>query len=104
MTLGSLARHPTVLIVLHQELSTPVRVGVAVKAMDVRLDVRRPSCGEPLPDTLADHDGVVVFGGPMGSRASCFWVYAYPAFLRYAAHSVGGYWARISPQAWQMAS
>ena len=37
-------------------------------------------------------------------RASCFWVYAYPAFLRYAAHSAGGYWARISPQAWQMAS
>jgi hypothetical protein len=24
-------------------------------------------------------------------RASCFWVYAYPAFLRYAAHSAGGY-------------
>ena len=21
------------------------------------------------------------------TRASCFWVYAYPAFLRYAAHS-----------------
>ena len=38
------------------------------------------------------------------TRASCFWVYAYPAFLRYAAHSAGGYWARISPQAWQMAS
>ena len=38
------------------------------------------------------------------SRASCFWVYAYPAFLRYAAHSAGGYWARISPQASEMAS
>src|ERR1700735_111207 len=23
-------------------------------------------------------------------RASCIWVYAYPAFLRYAAHSAGG--------------
>ena len=23
---------------------------------------------------------------------SCFWVYAYPAVLRYAAHSAGGYW------------
>ena len=32
-------------------------------------------------------------------RASCFWVYAYPAFLRYAAHSAGGCWARILPQA-----
>src|SRR6202046_1341582 len=37
-------------------------------------------------------------------RASCFWVYAYPAFLRYAAHSAGGYWARILRQAWEMAS
>ena len=26
-----------------------------------------------------------------GSKALCFWVYAYPAFLRYAAHSWGGY-------------
>ena len=33
------------------------------------------------------------------TRASCFWVYAYPAFLMYAAHSLGLYWARISPQA-----
>ena len=33
------------------------------------------------------------------TRAPCFWVYAYPAFLRYAAHSAGGYWARILPQA-----
>ena len=39
-----------------------------------------------------------------GARASCFWVYAYPAFLRYAAHSAGGYWARILPQASEIAS
>ena len=37
-------------------------------------------------------------------EASCFWVYAYPALLRYAAHSAGGYWARISPQASEMVS
>ena len=37
-------------------------------------------------------------------EASCFWVYAYPAFLRYAAHSAGGYWARILPQASEIAS
>ena len=54
MTLGSPARRPTVLIVLHQEHSTPGRVGAALKAMDVRLDIRRPSCGEPLPETLAE--------------------------------------------------
>ena len=32
-------------------------------------------------------------------RAFCFWVYAYPAFLMYAAHSLELYWVRISPQA-----
>ena len=74
MTLGSLARRPTVLIVLHQEHSTPGRIGVALKAMDVRLDIRRPSFGEPLPDRLADHDGVVVFGGPMGANDTLDWV------------------------------
>ena len=74
MTLGSLARRPTVLIVLRQEHSTPGRIGIALKAPDVRLDIRRPSCGEPLPDRLADHDGVVVFGGPMGANDTLDWV------------------------------
>ena len=74
MTLGSLARRRTVLIVLQQEHSTPGRIGVALKAMDVRLDIRRPSCGEQLPDRLADHDAVVVFGGPMGANDTLDWV------------------------------
>jgi GMP synthase (glutamine-hydrolysing) len=74
MILASPARRSTVLIVLHQEHSTPGRVGLALKAMSVGLDIRRPSCGEPLPRTLADHDGVVVFGGPMGANDTCDWV------------------------------
>jgi GMP synthase (glutamine-hydrolysing) len=74
MALGCLARRPTVLIVLHQEHSTPGRVGIALKAMDVRLDIRRPGCGEVLPDTLAGYDGVVVFGGPMGANDTLDWV------------------------------
>ena len=72
--MASLARRPTVLIVLHQEHSTPGRVGLALKAMGVRLDIRRPSFGEPLPATLADHAGVVVFGGPMGANDTLDWV------------------------------
>ena len=76
MPLVSLARRPTVLIVLHQEHSTPGRVGLALKAMGVRLDIRRPSFGEPLPPTLAEHDGVVVFGGPMGANDTLDWVRA----------------------------
>ncbi len=74
MVKGGLKRLPTVLIVLHQEHSTPGRVGIALKAMGVRLDIRRPSCGELLPATLAEHDGVVVFGGPMGANDALDWV------------------------------
>ena len=72
--MASRARRPTVLIVLHQEHSTPGRVGLALRAMDVRLDIRRPSLGEPLPRTLAGHDGVVVFGGPMCANDDCDWI------------------------------
>jgi GMP synthase (glutamine-hydrolysing) len=72
--MASLARRPTVLIVLHQEHSTPGRVGLALRAMDVRLDIRRPSLGEPLPKTLSGHEGVVVFGGPMCANDSCDWI------------------------------
>lgn len=54
-----------VLIVLHQEQSTPGRVGHYFQAHGIALDVRRPRCGDPLPDTLAAHSGVVIFGGPM---------------------------------------
>ncbi|SRR5271157_2160386 len=72
--MASVARRPTALIVLHQEHSTPGRVGFALRAMDVRLDIRRPSFGEPLPKSLAEHDGVVVFGGPMSANDDCDWM------------------------------
>ena len=65
---------PTVLIVLHQAHSTPGRVGALLSALGARLDIRRPSLSDPLPDTLADHDGVVVFGGPMGANDDCDWI------------------------------
>lgn len=74
MPMASLARRPTVLIVLHQEHSTPGRIGAVLKAMGVRLDIRRPSLGDPLPQTLGGHDGVIVFGGPMGANDTLDWV------------------------------
>ena len=40
----------------------------------MRLDIRRPSLGEPLPETLADRNGVVVFGGPIGANDALDWV------------------------------
>ncbi len=32
------------------------------------LDVRKPRFGDPLPETLAEHDGAVIFGGPMSAN------------------------------------
>lgn len=59
---------PPVLIVLHQETSTPGRVGNALRALGYPLDIRRPRFGDPLPDTLHDHAGAVIFGGPMSAN------------------------------------
>lgn len=58
----------TMLVVLHQARSTPGRIGARLQARGYALDVRRPALGEPLPDTLAGHAGVVVFGGPMSAN------------------------------------
>ena len=44
-----------VLIVLHQETSTPGRVGNALRALGHTLDIRRPRFGDPLPETLELH-------------------------------------------------
>src|SRR5260370_28730006 len=57
-----------VLIILHEEHSTPGRVGQALKSRGYALDVRRPRLGEPLPATLAHHSGAVLFGGPMSAN------------------------------------
>lgn len=61
------ARLP-ILIVLHQETSTPGRVGNALRALGHSLDIRRPRFGDPLPRTLDGHAGAVVFGGPMSAN------------------------------------
>lgn len=57
-----------VLIVLHQEHSSPGHIGMKLAARGLALDVRRPRFGDPLPDTLAEHAGVAVFGGPMSAN------------------------------------
>jgi GMP synthase (glutamine-hydrolysing) len=57
-----------VLIVLHQETSTPGRIGNALRALGHRLDIRRPRFGDPLPKTLDGHAGAVIFGGPMSAN------------------------------------
>ena len=57
-----------ILTVLHQEHSSAGRVGQILEARGYELDIRRPPLGDPLPDTLADHAGAVVFGGPMSAN------------------------------------
>ncbi len=54
-----------VLIILHQENSTPGRLGIRLRERGYALDVRRPRLGDALPETLAEHAAAVIFGGPM---------------------------------------
>lgn len=63
-----------VLVVLHQEHSTPGRVGRLIAARGHPLDIRRPRFGDPLPATLADHAGVAIFGGPMSANDGDDWL------------------------------
>ncbi|MEO9614092.1 MAG: glutamine amidotransferase [Nitratireductor sp.] len=62
------ADRPRILIVMHQEMSSPGRVGHLLLEAGFELDERRPPLGDPLPETLADHAGVVMFGGPMSAN------------------------------------
>ncbi len=57
-----------VLIVLHQEHSTPGRIGLALRNRGHALDIRRPRFDDPLPDTLENHAGAVIFGGPQSAN------------------------------------
>ena len=60
--------HQPVLIILHQEHSTPGRIGHALRRRGFPLDVRRPRYGDPLPPTMARHFGAVIFGGPQSAN------------------------------------
>lgn len=57
-----------ILIVLHQEHSTPGRVGNALQKLGYPLDVRRPRFGDALPPTMAEHAAAIIFGGPMSAN------------------------------------
>lgn len=57
-----------VLIVLHQERSSPGRVGQMLVQKGFDLDIRRPPMGDQLPETLECHAGAVIFGGPMSAN------------------------------------
>jgi len=65
---GAIPAKKPVLIVLHQENSNPGHVGHWFVRNGYHLDIRKPRFGEPLPKTLANHCGAVIFGGPMSAN------------------------------------
>lgn len=70
---SSLVRLP-VLVILHQQHSSPGRIGFELQQLGHALDIRRPRFGDPLPDDLARHAGAVIFGGPMSANDPDDWV------------------------------
>ena len=64
---GSSGKQP-ILVILHQEHSNPGHIGQTLRRQGHRLDIRRPRFGDSLPLTLAHHDGMVIFGGPMSAN------------------------------------
>ncbi len=60
--------HPKILVVLHQEHSSPGRVGQELIKRGFALDIRKPRFGDSLPETMCGHAGAVIFGGPMSAN------------------------------------
>ena len=65
-----------ILILLHQEHSTPGRVGRLLRERGFQLDIRRPPLGDALPKDLRHHHAIVVFGGPQSANDPEDWVKA----------------------------
>lgn len=57
-----------VLMIVHQQQSSPGNVGNWFRANGFPLDIRRPRFGDPLPETLEAHTGAVIFGGPQSAN------------------------------------
>lgn len=57
-----------VLLILHQEHSSPGRVGQVLSKLGYPLDIRRPRFGDPLPETMDEHAGAAIFGGPQSAN------------------------------------
>ena len=55
-------------IIVHQRRSSTGVVVIKLKHSWYKLDVRRPSLGESLPDNMQEHDLAVIYGGPMSAN------------------------------------
>jgi GMP synthase (glutamine-hydrolysing) len=63
-----LHRPNTILVVLHQEQSSPGRVGALLSRMGFRIEECRPRFGDLLPKSMENYAGAVIFGGPMSAN------------------------------------
>jgi GMP synthase (glutamine-hydrolysing) len=63
-----MTRHDSIVLVVHQEQSDPGRIGAMLAARGLTLDIRRPACGDALPERFDAIRGAVVFGGPMSAN------------------------------------
>ena len=61
-------RPDQILIVVHQETSTPGRVGEMLVERGYELDRRCPCTGDPLPREVEAYAACVVFGGPQSAN------------------------------------
>lgn len=59
---------PRILVILHQETSSAGRVGAWLQQAGFDLDIYRPVLGQQLPQTLENHAGAIIFGGPMSAN------------------------------------
>ena len=85
------ADRPVVLVVQHEPQCPPGRAGRWLETAGVRLDVRTPYDGQPLPDSVSGHEGLVVLGGHMSANddETVPWLPVTKALLRDAAeHAV----------------
>ena len=55
------------LVIQHEHDAPAAWLGEWWQALGLELDVVRGDLGEPLPDEMTDHDGLVVLGGAMGA-------------------------------------
>lgn len=70
-----------VLIIVHQRHSCPGHVGNWFRNNGYPLDIRRASLGDKLPETLEQHTGAVIFGGPQSANDSLDFVRAETEWL-----------------------
>lgn len=83
---------PKILTILHQETSTAGRVGQRLRERGFELDIRRPPFGDVLPESMDNHAGAVMFGGPMSANDTDEFVKRETDWLEIPLKENGPFW------------